>query len=253
MIPVNDSIEYLWQMVANHSIYVWGGQGQTGDDVTERWIRRREQDTGGTRVNGKFMTYADIAVEFWRKQCEAGYHDVLSAFDCSGLLVHFLKDIKHEIKNDISAHGLYQLTKPTTERRAGYWVFRIGSNNKASHVGQLIDENTVIHAKGRQFGVLPESYDPKYWHRIGIPSVYDFSDQPVENPAVRVIGKKTRSVNVRTGNGKKYKSIGTAHGGDVFPLIAQADESPYWYNIEYKDGAAWITSVPNYTEVIGNE
>lgn len=246
MISVEESVEYLRQQVANHSIYVWGGQGQTGSQVTERWIRRREQDTGGERVNGKYMTYADMAVEFWKKQCAEGYGDVLSAFDCSGLFSDFLLK-RGAISHDITAHGLYQLTTPTTDRRAGYWVFRI-SNKRAVHIGQLIDENTVIHAKGRRYGVVEEKYS-NFWHAIGIPSVYNF--EPAGEEKVKVIGKKTRSIYVRSGNGKTNKAIGTAHGGDEFPYLGQASDSPYWYNIEYKgDTNAWITSSPNYTEVI---
>ena len=253
MIPVNESIDYLWQMVANHSIYVWGGQGQTGTQVTERWIRRREQDTGGTRIDGRYRSYADIAVEFWKRQCSLGYGDVLSAFDCSGLFVYFLLNIKHEIRSDLTAHGLYCLCKKTTERRAGYWVFRL-SNGRASHVGQLVDDNTVIHAKGRAYGVVAEKYDSGFWHAIGIPPMYDFNDvvPPMPTPEyVKVKGASTRSVNIRKGNGKEYKKIAVAHGGDIFPLIGQAVESPKWYNIDYKGNKnAWISSDVKYTEVI---
>jgi|GEM_PF-4383782 len=33
---------YLEEQVANHSIYVWGAQGQQGAAITEEWIRARE-------------------------------------------------------------------------------------------------------------------------------------------------------------------------------------------------------------------
>ena len=83
-------IAYLLEMVAIHSIFVWGGQGQMTPTVCESWIRRREQDTGGERTGGKYRTYADIAVDFWKKQVEAGFGKVLRAFDCSGLVVYWL-------------------------------------------------------------------------------------------------------------------------------------------------------------------
>jgi len=73
---LNDFITYLEQEVANHSIYVIGGQGQRGKAVTEKWIRSRESES---------KTNADRAVAFWALQVAAGYGEVLGAFDCSGL------------------------------------------------------------------------------------------------------------------------------------------------------------------------
>lgn len=72
-------IDYLHEQVSNHSIYVWGAQGEDSSTITEKWIRKRENSTAN----------ADRAIRFWRKQCEAGYKDRLRAFDCSGLGVWF--------------------------------------------------------------------------------------------------------------------------------------------------------------------
>ena len=265
-------IAYLLEMVAIHSIFVWGGQGQMTPTVCESWIRRREQDTGGERTGGKYRTYADIAVDFWKKQVEAGFGKVLRAFDCSGLVVYWLLK-KKLIDKDINANGLYGLCKPTTERKAGYWVFRI-ANGRATHIGVLIDENTVVHAKGRAHGVVKEDYNasPGYWHAIGIPKMFDFSEptpapdpeptpeptpapDPEPTPAhmkyVRVRGKKTRTVHIRTAPNKSGDKLVTAHGGDTFRLLGIAETEPHWYNIEYNGRTdAWITNVSSYTEVI---
>ena len=72
---LNEFLAYLDEQAANHSIYVWGAQGQTGSQITEDWIRKRESSAAN----------AEAAISFWKKQCEAGYGDVLRAFDCSGL------------------------------------------------------------------------------------------------------------------------------------------------------------------------
>lgn len=255
-------ITYLLEMVAIHSIFVWGGQGQTKPTVCESWIRRREQDTGGERTGGRYRTYADIAVDFWKKQVAAGFGNVLRAFDCSGLVVYWLLK-KKLIDKDMTANGLYGLCKQTTDRKAGYWVFRI-KNGRATHIGVLIDENTVVHAKGRAYGVVKEKYSDSYWHAIGIPKMFDFSEptpeptpapDPEPTPAhakyVRVRGKKTRTVHIRTAPNKSGERIVTAHGGDTFRLLGIAETEPHWYNIEYNGRAdAWITNVSSYTEVI---
>ena len=61
--------EYLLEQVRNHSIYVWGAQGQKKPTITEEWIRKREK----TKRN------ADRAIRHWKKEVAAGYGDVLRA------------------------------------------------------------------------------------------------------------------------------------------------------------------------------
>ena len=39
----SDFTEYLKEQVRNHSIYVWGAQGQKKPTITEAWIRKREK------------------------------------------------------------------------------------------------------------------------------------------------------------------------------------------------------------------
>ena len=78
---LNEFISYLQEQVNNHSIYVWGAQGQTG--ITEDWIRKKET----SKANG------DRAVAYWKKQVNAGYGKTLRAFDCSGLGMYFLQNL----------------------------------------------------------------------------------------------------------------------------------------------------------------
>ena len=39
---LREFLTHLHEQVKNHSIYVWGAQGQLGDTITEAWIRSRE-------------------------------------------------------------------------------------------------------------------------------------------------------------------------------------------------------------------
>lgn len=275
MKKVLEFIAYLIEAVANHCIYVWGGQGQKAPKVCETWIRTREEGNGGEKVGGRYRTYADIAVEFWKAQVAAGFGAVLQAFDCSGLLTFFLLKMGL-IKKDMSANGLMGLCKVTTERRAGYWIFRVGSDGRATHVGVLIDENTVIHAKGRAYGVVKEAFDAKYWHKIGIPSIFNFdepapeptptpSPEPSPKPApeqkqyVRIKGKMRvvdgkkkpdKRVKVRILNDANSRALGTAYSEETYQLLGRAESDPTWYRIDFKGKIGYISDKVKYTEVV---
>lgn len=249
---VDEFCAYLEQQVANHSMYVWGGQGQTGNQITEYWIRKMEQNTGGKKVDGHYKTYADIAVDFWKKQCELGYHDVMSAYDCSGLGVHWLL-MADVIATDRTANGLYRMCELTDKPHRGYWVFRLNDEGRATHIGYCISDSEVIHAKGRVEGVVKEKYSSSYWHKVGIPNCMDFSGQP--SPKPEPIGTKyvhpKGNVRVREGNGTQYKPIKpTATKKDYLPLLGQDAESPYWYLVEWQGQQGFISSNSRYTEVV---
>lgn len=159
---LKDFISCLQQQVDNHSIYVWGAQGQTTTEITEAWIRGRET----TEAN------ADRAIAFWKKQCDAGYGIVLRAFDCSGLGMFWLQNISGMLKYDLSAHGLYnKCEKITKDRlRVGDFVFKVSNAGRATHVGYVVDTDlNVIEAKGRDVGVIKRSVDADSWNAFGRP------------------------------------------------------------------------------------
>ena len=159
---ISEFIDYLNEQVDNHSIYVWGGQGQTGSEITEAWIRKREK----TRKD------ADRVIKYWKKQIEAGYGDRLRAFDCSGLGCFFF--LKHNlIPHDMTANGLKGLCYEVrqSELKAGDLVFKCSKSGKAYHVGYVIDDGkTVIEAQGRDVGVRRNRL--KGWNRFGRPRFF---------------------------------------------------------------------------------
>lgn len=243
---------YLEQQVANHSGYVLGSQGQCGSQITEYWIRKMEQNTGGKKVNGKYCSYADLAVDFWKTQCAKGYGSVMAEFDCSGLGVYWL------LKNDVlgtdrTANGLYRMCEVTDKPKRGYWVFRLNDEGRATHIGYCVSDSEVIHAKGRVEGVIKEKYSASYWHKVGVPNCMDFSEQP--SPKPEPIGTKyvhpKGNVRVREGNGTQYKVIKpTATKKDYLPLLGQDAEAPYWYLVEWQGRQGFISSNSRYTEVV---
>lgn len=155
-------IECLHTQVKNHSIYVWGVQGQTTPTITEAWIRGRET----TEAN------ANRAIAFWKKQVEAGYGDVLRAFDCSGLGIFWLQNTSGMLKYDLSAHGLYnKCVKITKDKlRVGDFVFKVSSAGRATHIGYVVDtDHNVIEAKGRDVGVIKRNVNADSWNAFGRP------------------------------------------------------------------------------------
>ena len=148
-------VEYLKSRVGD--IYVWGAQGQS--DITESWIKKRETSTGN----------AKRAITLWQKRVKAGKVD-LRAFDCSGLIMYWLQNLKGWYKTDMSANSIYNKCEKIkrSELKAGDLVFR--RNTTAHHVGVYVGDGKVIEAKGRDDGVVMRDIDASgtsYWNKCG--------------------------------------------------------------------------------------
>lgn len=248
---VNDFILYLEEQVANHSGYVYGAQGQHGIQITEYWIRKMEQNTGGKKVNGKYCTYADLAVDFWKTQCAKGYGAVMAEYDCSGLGCYWL--LKNDvIATDRTAHGLYGMCEVVSSPKRGYWVFRVNDEGRATHIGYCVSDSEVIHAKGRCEGVVKEKYSSSYWHKVGKPNCMDFEPEPTPpTPTPTKYVHPKGNVRVRKGNGTKYAQIKpTATKTDYLPYLGQAEDYPNWYKVMWQGQEGYISSNSRYTEVV---
>ena len=168
-------IEFLEEQVRNHSIYVWGAQGQDKDTISEAWIKEREDDEKN----------AARAITFWKAQVEAGYGDVLRAFDCSGLGMAYLQNETGLAASDMTANGLMGKCKiiKKAEVRRGDWVFKkytSGANKgKAYHIGYVVDDAlNVIEAKGRDAGVVKLPLSEGKWNAYGRPQYFAAEIEP---------------------------------------------------------------------------
>jgi cell wall-associated NlpC family hydrolase len=143
---VKEFLAYLESHVGD--AYVWGAQGERVDNRAdlEKWVRRKETS----------RREADRALAYIKKATKTP----LYAFDCSGLITHWLRDIKGLIDGDTNAQGLY---KQCEQRgKLGAWrmepgglVFRYSAAKaKMGHVGVYIGDGMVIEAKGRDYGVV---------------------------------------------------------------------------------------------------
>ena len=150
MSKITKFIDWLNEQVG--SIYVWGAQGET---ATETLIRKME--TSQTNINR--------ALALYKKRVAEGVKPKM--YDCSGLIVcYFLRN--NLINSDTTASGLYSKCKAIkqSELKAGDLVFH-HNGIKIHHVGAYIGDNMVIHAKGRDVGVVEEKFSANDWNRFG--------------------------------------------------------------------------------------
>jgi len=238
---LNEFIEYLKSQVGQP--YLWGGQHtKLTPENYVRIIERKEADRGkypdGT-------TYAQAAIDFCTKKFDEGA-TVLYAYDCSGLGCWWLCNLTHLYKCDVNANtmmGRCALKEELPKR--GWWVFKL-SGGRATHIGYMMDDENLVEAKGRKYGVVVTKYKKADWDRCGIPRVFEeeIDIPPVSGKFVTVLGK---SVYVRNCDSKRGKIMFTAHRGDIYSYIDSAPSG--WYEIFTDKGVGYITNKPQYTKL----
>lgn len=160
---LQEFITYLGVQVKRPSIYVLGSQGQHGNQITESWIKKREH---------YIKSNYDRAIKLWKKYLTQGHKDI-AAYDCSGLGVKFLLNMKL-ISSDKTANGLYGLcTKISkSQLKKGDWVFK-GSSLRKTHIGYVVDDTlNVIESRGRDYGVVKRAFSAGAWKYFGRPKVF---------------------------------------------------------------------------------
>ena len=203
MSRVTGFIEYLESHVGD--MYVWGAQGQQVDSMSDpyAWIERRETSD----VNYNRATYF----------MEKAEKRPLYAFDCSGLIVHYISDIKHWMKGDTNAQGLYRMCGENrgyagkTPMCAGDLVFKYSESSKKmvhvgvyvdtmpdipgvcvfmrdmSHVGVYVGDGYTIEAKGRDDGVCKRKLSDGSWTHWGRLALLQQEEEKEEVKARKII------------------------------------------------------------------
>ena len=167
-------IDYAKQEVARGSIYVWGAQGERGDQITESWIRAKETSTD----------YANRAIETWNKSKATHDPAQIGAFDCSGLIGACL-NANGNPGYDTTADGYMSLCNRISqgELQPGDLCFKLNKNGTANHVGVFVGNGHVVEARGRDYGVVETALDARGWQRFGRPDfMYVDGVQPTPAP-----------------------------------------------------------------------
>ena len=256
---LNEFIQYLIEQIGQP--YLWGGQHTRLTPETYEAIIHKREDGRGGYPDGE--TYAEAAIAFCKKKFDAGA-TVLYAYDCSGLGVYWIYNLMKLWKSDVNANTMmHRCELVETEPHKGYWLFKTDDKGKAGHIGYMIDDEYLIEAKGRKFGVVKTKWREKDWSIWGIPSIFEDDirnpepepEPPTPEPDpptppkpkqyVEVIGK---SVRVREGDSILSKTVKIAHRGDTFPFLGIAPSG--WYCIQYNGRAVYITSKEKYTKLV---
>lgn len=220
--------------VDNHSIYVWGGSGQLCCEVTESWIRAKEQ---GRKP--------EEAVKEWEAVEASPYRDVARCFDCSGYVSWCLKQCG-AYNGRTDCDGLFARSTEIYTPEDGCLLFRVNPRNQhdETHVG-IYFNGLQYHAKGRAQGVVCEPYSDRFWQKLAWFKKMEHDKPPKPEPTRQVVKVVGKSVNVRTTDSTKGRILFTAHRGDTFPFVGVAPSG--WYEIDTTKGNGFITNLKRYT------
>ena len=138
-------------------LYVWGASALT--DLSDAKIKVMDDEFAS-------------AITFRESQYKAGFADLM-AHDCSGFLSWLMRETKiwDDRKN---CDGLWAMCDVVARNEliAGDFLFRNSTTNAEdeTHVGLYLGRGIVIHAKGRDVGVVVEGINQGgsgYWHKCG--------------------------------------------------------------------------------------
>lgn len=158
-------------------LYVSGGQGQK---LTKALIRKLEKKDSNYKR----------ALKQYEKNVEKGRPVV--AYDCSGLIVAYLLDNGY-LGRDLTANGIYYTICDAIDKdelHAGDVVCKKKkTSSRVYHIGIYMGDGTVVHAKGRDYGVVRESINAAGWNRYGRLKVFA---QTLTAPTYSRTMKKTK-------------------------------------------------------------
>lgn len=155
----SDWKEYLLKQVEDGCIYLWGGQGESLDKLTDTYIKKKETS----------VTNANRVIKL--RDARKNKYPNLKAYDCSGLGVAELLR-RGEIKSDISSSGIYGkcLKIDKKDLKKGDFVFRHSTAQGIYHIGYVIEKDgrlVAVESRGRDVGVVVSELDYTYWNRFG--------------------------------------------------------------------------------------
>ena len=148
MTMLESFIAYLEQEIVRGSIYVLGAQGQRAPFDTA-WIKVREHGDEKNVLRCRRLLAKRLAEGYPEKS--------IGAFDCSGLGMYWLENVKKLLPQDLNSNGMKGLCEPVSRDRLrrGDWVFILNDAGRAVHVGFAVNSRQVIECRGREAWCAP--------------------------------------------------------------------------------------------------
>ena len=164
MSRVDEFVSYLENTAARHDPYVWSGQGQKLSKLLFMDLLKMESNPDSVARIARYI----------KKEQSLGY-DMSSCriFDCSGLMTYKLLKLG-VIDHDMTAKGLFQSCRdkgPIENLRSfapGTLLFQGESPEEIYHVGAITRDGTSVEARGRDFGVIRQTFDLGRWDFYGV-------------------------------------------------------------------------------------
>lgn len=165
MTMLESFIAYLEQEIVRGSIYVLGAQGQRAPFDTA-WIKVREHGDEKNVLRCRRLLAKRLAEGYPEKS--------IGAFDCSGLGMYWLENVKKLLPQDLNSNGMKGLCEPVSRDRLrrGDWVFILNDAGRAVHVGFAVNSRQVIECRGRDYGVVRTETDARPWNFFGRPRLF---------------------------------------------------------------------------------
>ena len=158
-------VNKLETVAARNDPYVWGGQGQLLRK-TPSYVLAKMETTEENFLRVCRFIYRKVTLGFDMKTCRI--------WDCSGLVTYLLSKLK-VIPGDTNAQGLYDMFtrhKPIDSAVPGDLIFKGKDVNHITHVATYVGDNRIIHAKGRDYGVVKELLNRSDYIACGDPFDY---------------------------------------------------------------------------------
>ena len=168
---LSEFIEYLKQQLGQP--YLWSGQHTKLTPVNYKTVIAKKESKEENRK---------LVEQYCEKKFAEGI-EVLYAYDCSGLGCYWLYNLKHLYKCDVNANTMMRRCELKDDLpKKGWWVFRL-DGKRAVHIGYMVDDQYLIEAKGRKYGVVKTLFKEKDWDKWGVPNVFkDEIDNPEPEP-----------------------------------------------------------------------
>lgn len=240
---LKEFIDYITDQIGQP--YVWGGQHTKLTPENYKTVIRNKENS---------EEHAKAAIVYCEKKFSDGA-TVLYAYDCSGLGMYWLQNVKGIYNADANAntmmHRCVDIDTPEPPEK-GWWTFKLNSEKtRATHIGYMIDNEYLVEAKGRAYGVVKTKWREQDWDCWGIPKIFEDEIRHPEpqppTPTEQFVLVKGGSVWVRDADSTKGKKLFVAHKGQKFQLIDIAPSG--WYHIMTTYPDAYITNKTRYTEL----
>ena len=165
--------------------------------------------------------------------------------DCSGLFYWAFKELGGSIYHGSNTIWKQYCTAQGTlragqELRPGTALFKVNGDDRY-HIGLYIGEDTVIEARGTQYGVVTSSVST--WHEWGELKGVDYSEAvplaPSQQGKTVTIVSQGGKVNIRRGNGTNFPCITSVKPGTVYNLVATAANG--WNAVVIGSQVGWVS------------